>query len=72
MTNDSPAACGNSVIADTKGDVMWTTEELRIIFEAIEDKYGRGWAADKRIARLQAKLSIMLEAAQRREVASGD
>lgn len=51
---------------------MWTTEELRIIFEAIEDKYGRGWAADKRIARLQAKLSIMLEAAQRREVASGD
>ena len=51
---------------------MLTTEELRIILEALEAKYGRGYAADKRVARLQAKLSIMLEAAQRREAASGD
>lgn len=46
---------------------MLTTEELRIIFEALEAKYGRGYSDDSTVARLQAKLSIMIEVAQRRE-----
>lgn len=46
---------------------MLTADELRIIFESLEAKYGRGYSADKKVARLQAKLSIMLEAAAARE-----
>lgn len=51
---------------------MLTTEELRIIFDALEAKYGRGYSADERVSRLQAKLSIMLEVAQQREATSGE
>ncbi|NIN00499.1 MAG: hypothetical protein GTO24_21175 [candidate division Zixibacteria bacterium] len=45
-----------------------TAEEYRIILEALSDKYpGHGYADDPKIARLQAKLSMMLEAAVRVE-----
>ncbi len=43
-------------------------KEYRIILEALSEKYsGDGYADDQEIAKLQAKLSIMLEAAVRIE-----
>lgn len=44
-----------------------TTEEVRLILEALEKQYGRGYSSRPEIGRLQAKLSILGEMAQRRE-----
>lgn len=44
-----------------------TKEEILAIFALIEAKHGAGWVKDETVARLQAKLSIMLEVAGRVE-----
>lgn len=41
---------------------MLTYDDIKIILEALREKYGPGYADDPKIGRLQAKLSIMLEA----------
>lgn len=41
-----------------------TSEEIRIILEAISPK-GGGYSLDPKIMKLQAKLSLMLEVAER-------
>lgn len=41
---------------------MMTIEEIQIILDALRAKYGAGYADDPAVARLQVKLSIMLEA----------
>lgn len=43
-----------------------TSQEVRLILEALEKQYGRGYSNRPEIARLQAKLSILAEVAQRR------
>jgi len=40
-----------------------TKREIRLILEVIGEKVGFGYSKDRRIAALQAKLSIMLEMA---------
>lgn len=45
---------------------MLTTEEILFILELLQEKYGFGYSEDPKIGQLQAKLSIMLEAASRR------
>ncbi len=44
-----------------------SAHELDLIFDALQAKYGRGWSKDQDVGRLQAKLSVMLEAATQRE-----
>lgn len=45
-----------------------TAKEYRIIMEALSEKYpGDGYADNEEVAKLQAKLSMMLEAAERIE-----
>lgn len=39
---------------------MLTVEDVKLIFEIIRKQYGFGYAEDEAVARLQAKLSIML------------
>lgn len=46
---------------------MLTMEDIRLIFDALEAKHGRGYSKVPQVARLQAKLSIMGEVAARRE-----
>ncbi len=43
-----------------------TYEELLLLLDALTAKYGTGYSFVPEIGRLQAKLSIMLEVAQRR------
>jgi hypothetical protein len=38
-----------------------SAREIQIVLEALRTKYGPGYAADKEVGQLQAKLSIMLE-----------
>lgn len=45
-----------------------TVEEINAILNALRSVHGAGYAKDPKIAALQAKLSIMLEVAQAREV----
>ncbi len=45
---------------------MLTSEEIRLILEAIHPE-GFGYSEDKKVAKLQAKLSIMLQVAVERE-----
>lgn len=42
--------------------MILTLDEIRLIMALISEKYGRGYAEDKKVASLQAKLSIMAEA----------
>ncbi len=43
--------------------MILTAEEIRLILELLAEKYGHyGYADDEEVARLQAKLSMMLEA----------
>jgi hypothetical protein len=44
-----------------KDFINLTIEDIRIIFNALESKYGIGYSKVKEVAQLQAKLSIMLE-----------
>jgi hypothetical protein len=44
-----------------------TMADFRLIFEALEAKHGRGYSNVPEVGRLQAKLSIMAEAASKRE-----
>lgn len=44
-----------------------TTEEIALILDTLAEKYGRGYSQVKEVGKLQAKLSIMAEVAQRRE-----
>lgn len=46
---------------------MLTMEDLRLIWDAMEAKYGRGYSKIPEVARVQAKLSVLSEAACRRE-----
>lgn len=46
---------------------MLTMEDFRLIFDALEAKYGRGYSNVPAVGRLQAKLSIMAEVASLRE-----
>lgn len=45
--------------------MILTTEEIQLILSLLTEKYGRGYADDKAVARLQGKLSIMLESKSR-------
>lgn len=38
-----------------------TREEIRIILDALQAKYGHGYSKEPGVGALQAKLSIMLE-----------
>ena len=49
----------------TRGSNMLKKEEIQLILRLIEEKYGFGYADDKEVAKLQAKLSIILEATSR-------
>jgi hypothetical protein len=42
--------------------MILTSEEIQLILQLISEKYGDGYADDPKVARLQGKLSIMLEA----------
>ena len=42
-------------------------KELHIIFDALENKYGKGYSSEPDVKRLQGKLSIMLEVASELE-----
>ena len=46
---------------------MLTADDLRLILDTLEAKYGRGYSADPRVKKLRDKLSLMLEMAQTRE-----
>lgn len=46
---------------------MLTVAEIQLILEALKTKYGRGYSDVPSVGSLQAKLSIMLEMAVRRE-----
>ena len=46
-----------------------TADEIRLIFELIEEKYGFGYSDVPEVGQLQAKLSIMLEMVTKREEA---
>jgi len=44
-----------------------TSAEVMLILDALSDKYGRGYSKVPEVGHLQAKLSILLEVAHRRE-----
>ena len=50
--------------------MILTTEDIRIIFEALEAKYGRWYLGIPEVGRLQAKLSIMMEMAAKQSAES--
>lgn len=52
------------------GQMPLTTKELQLILEALQEKYGFGYSAIKEVGQLQAKLSIMLDVAHKREQAA--
>jgi hypothetical protein len=37
--------------------------DIYLILDALSDKYGKGYSDDPKVGKLQAKLSIMLQAA---------
>ena len=45
--------------------MLLTLEEIRLILRLIAEKYGTGYAKERDVARLQAKLSMMAEAKSR-------
>ncbi len=45
--------------------MLLSKDEILFILQLIEEKHGRGYSDDPEIARLQTKLSIMLEAKER-------
>ena len=47
--------------------MLLTFKEIMLILEVLEAKYGIGYAEDKEVGKLQAKLSILLEVASKRE-----
>ncbi len=47
--------------ADCGGGVKLTAAEIRLILEALREKYGAGYSDKPEIGALQAKLSILLE-----------
>jgi hypothetical protein len=49
---------------------MLTEQEIHIILDLIAEKHGPGYSDDAEVCALQAKLSILLEAATRK--ATGD
>ena len=44
-----------------------TSEEVLLFLELLREKHGPGYSKDPKIGKLQAKLSILLEMAHRRE-----
>ena len=40
---------------------MFTVEEIRFLLKLIAEKYGAGYAKDEAVAKIQGKLSMMLE-----------
>ena len=46
---------------------MLKSDEIRIILKSLEKEYGFGYSEIKEVSKLQAKLSIMLEAAVKAE-----
>lgn len=44
-----------------------TYKECKLLLELLKDKYGPGYSDDALVGHLQAKLSILLEVAYRRE-----
>ncbi len=46
---------------------MLHPRDILIILDALSDKYGPGYSDDEAVGRLQAKLSIMLEAKTKTE-----
>jgi hypothetical protein len=44
---------------------MLTHKEILLILKLLQDKYGPGYAENKEVSALQAKLSIMLELAEK-------
>ena len=51
--------------------IRLTAKECQIIMEALGEKYGDGYSQEPEVGRLQAKLSIMAEAAMRAEQMKG-
>lgn len=47
---------------------MLTAEEILFVLELLQEKYGFGYSEDPKVGRLQAKLSIMLEATSQQVV----
>lgn len=45
--------------------MLLTIKEIRLILDLIEEKHGLGYSKEPEVARLQAKLSVMLEAKTR-------
>jgi hypothetical protein len=45
--------------------MLLTEDEILLILDLLEEKHGRGYSKELKVAGLQAKLSIMLEAKQR-------
>ena len=41
-----------------------TRDEILLILHALEEKHGPGYSSDEAVAKLQGKLSIMLEVAR--------
>lgn len=50
---------------------MFSKEEILLILDALANKYGRGYSDVAEVGRLQAKLSVMLELANKRVQADG-
>ena len=42
--------------------MMLTADDINMIFDALQEKHGAGYAKDPKVGKLQAKLSMMLEA----------
>ncbi len=47
--------------------IKFTSQEIREQLDALREKHGPGYSDDPAVGKLQAKLSIMLEAALRAE-----
>ncbi len=51
---------------------LLSAADLRIILEALREKYGHGYSKDKAVGTLQAKLSILFEVETRKEARERD
>lgn len=47
--------------------IRLTADEIYILLEALQHKYGQGYSKEENVGKLQAKLSIMGEVARRME-----
>ena len=48
-----------------------TSAQILFILDLISEKHGKGYSDDPEIGKLQARLSIMLEIARKRERSTG-